>query len=264
MKRVLILLMAALAVSGFASNAEKRIAEAEKFFREGLDLMKTDASASAAAFEKSEALYRASAAEFPNAAVYLCLGNTAFLRHDFPKAVYYYRQSQSFRDNASVRTALNAARLRLNEEIEVPIQVKIFETVFFPHYRIPFSVRAAVLPLLLFGLSLIAASALIHGRWGRKKAAAVVVAFLLAADFLSVTVTAAEKTFRREGVILTEIEGRSGNHLAYDAAYLRPIPAGSEVTVTDERFGWMRIVLRDRSRCWVPKEAVSLIGDPLQ
>ena len=87
MKRVLILLMAALAVSGFASNAEERIAEAEKFFREGLDLMKTDASASAAAFEKSEALYRASAAEFPNAAVYLCLGNTAFLRHDFPKAL---------------------------------------------------------------------------------------------------------------------------------------------------------------------------------
>ena len=59
MKRVLILLMAALAVSGFSSNAEERIAEAEKFFREGLDIMKTDASASAAAFEKSEALYRA-------------------------------------------------------------------------------------------------------------------------------------------------------------------------------------------------------------
>lgn len=264
MKRIFIFLMMMTAVSGFASDAEGRLGEAEKFFREGLDLIKTDASASAAAFEKSEALYRASAAEFPNAAVYLCLGNAAFLRRDFPKAVYYYRQAQSFSDNASVRAALNAARLRLNEEIEIPVQVKIFETVFFPHYRIPFSVRAAAFPVLLFALSLLASSALLRGGWKRKKAAAAVLAFLLAADFLSVTVTVAEKTFRREGVILSETEGRSGNHLAYDPAYLRPVPAGSEVTVTDERFGWMRIVLRDRSRCWIPKEAVSLIGEPLQ
>lgn len=263
MKKLMILGYFLLSVfSVFASDAEVRLAEAERCYREGMDLLATDADEAVRLLEKSEGLYRRIAETYPNASVYLCMGNAAFLRKDFPRAVYYYREALSFRDSAEIRGALNAARSHLNERIEIPLQVRIFENVFFFHFRIPAGGRLITL-YLFFAVTVLSGSVMIYkGYAGRGIRTVLTVALIcFMCNLISVGITTAETVKYRDAVLLSETEGRSGDHPVYETVYLRPIPAGSEATVLESRPGWYRVRLRDRSKCWVPRESLSVIGE---
>lgn len=263
MKRIVLsFLLLILLLPAFASDAEARLQEAERLYREGLDFSATDSQEAARRFEKSEALYRSLARSYPNAEIFICLGNAAFFQQKFPQALYYYREAQSFQNSTKVRRALNATRLRLNEEIEIPLRIRIFESVFFFHYRIPLEVRLATL-FLFFAALTFSAAFFLFKHTALPKAFLSVCAVLLLFNFVSVTVSVSQKVRFKEGVLLQESSGRSGDHPVYDEAYLRPIPAGSEVIILEERPGWCRVRLRDRSQCWVSTEAVSVIGESL-
>lgn len=246
----------------FGSDAEARLAEAERCYREGMDLLASDSAEAVRLLEKSEGLYRRIAETYPNASVYLCMGNAAFLRKDFPKAVYYYREALSFRDSAEIRGALNAARLHLNERVEIPLRVRIFEGVFFFHFRIPAAIRLVTL-YFFFAVAVSAASLIVYRGQASRRLRTVLTAavILFTGNLISVGITVSETVKYRDAVLLSETEGRSGDHPVYDTVYLRPIPAGSEVTVLENRPGWCRIRLRDRSKCWVPRESLSVIGE---
>lgn len=263
MKRFLLsVILLGVLLPGFASDDEVRLAEAERLYREGMDLLATDFSQAASLLEQSEGLYRTLAEKYPNASVYVCLGNSAFFRKKFPLAVYYYREAQSFRNSAEIRSGLNAARLRLNEQIEIPLRVRIFEGVFFGHFWIPFSVRLLTLYLFFAGLSFFGAFFVYRkGAVRGGKTILTVCGILFVCNFVSVGITAVEKIKWQEGVLLQETEGRSGDHPAYEEAYRRMIPAGSEITVLKRRPGWLYVRLRDRSKCWIPEGAVSVIGE---
>lgn len=263
MKRQIICgLILLIALPVFASDIEERLAEAERCYREGMDLLASDSDEADRLLEKSEGLYRRIAEIYPNASVYLCMGNAAFLRKDFPRAVYYYREAQSFRDSAEIREALNAARGHLNERIEIPLQVRIFENVFFFHFRIPAGIRLVTLYLFFAVAALTGAGAVYKGGAGRRTLTVLTAAVILfTCNLISVGITVAESVKYRDGVLLSETEGRSGDHPVYETVYLRPIPAGSEVTVLESRPGWYRVRLRDRSKCWVLRESLSVIGE---
>lgn len=245
-----------------ASDDERRLEEAQRYYREALDLLSSDAAEAAGLLGKSESLYRSLAEKYPNSSIYLCLGNTAFLRKDFPLAVFYYREALSFRNTAEARSALNAARLRLNEQIEVPFPVRIFEGVFFFHYRIPLEIRLVLLYLFFAAGSLFGAYCLFkHGTVRSGRVLLTVCAVFFICNLVSVGITVLQKSRYREGVLLQETEGRAGDHPIYESAYARSVPAGSEIIVLETRPGWYRVRLRDRSVCWLPRESVSLIGE---
>ncbi len=263
MKRFFIsLFLVFLLFPASASDDERQLEEAERYYREGLDLLSSDSEGAVRLLEKSGALYRSLAERYPNSSIYLCLGNIAFFEKEYPLAVYYYREALSFRDTAGIRSALNAARLRLNEQIEIPLPVRIFESVFFFHYRISPEIRLISLYLVFAAGSLLAARYVFKRgamRYGRTLLTICAVLFIC--NFASVAVTVVQKSLYKEGVLLQDTEGRSGDHPVYESAYARPVPAGSEIIVLETRPGWYRVRLRDRSTCWLPRESVSLIGE---
>lgn len=268
MKRIILILLSLFVFSCEPSVEEsqslKLATSALESYRKGLDSL-SSGKIDERSFVKSEELLRLLGRDYPNQELFLALGHSAFWRKEFPLAIYYYREADSFGYDKEVRASLNAARKQLGERIEVPIQEKIFQGVFFFHFWIPFAFRLAILLIVLWCLGILAALWIFKGRiprWGVFFLIVGVTIFIAEGSSLSISLY--QLNYRQEGVLLQETEGRSGDHLSYDESYLHKIPAGSEVKILERRNEWSYVQLSNRSRCWIPNESVAFIGDSLQ
>lgn len=220
-----------------------------------------------------EARYREAGAHFLEAwkagaattEVFTNAGNAFAFAGALGEAVLAYRRALAIDPgNAGARSSLEYLRSKL------PIRpaaggavASILKTLFFWHEGLAFRLR-----FLLFAIFYPAAfGAFALAAWRRSPFRALgLLALVLGTAFLgSILVDAASAPLATEAVIQVDIEGRRGDGLNYSASHSKPLPAGTELTILEEREtggsreAWLRVRLLDGRESWIPRGVVERI-----
>jgi hypothetical protein len=81
----------------------------------------------------------------------------------------------------------------------------------------------------------------------------------------SILVDALSGSLAREAVVVVDVEGRRGDGLNYNPSHVKPFPAGTEVTILEERKRegasetWLRVRLLDGRESWIPRGVVERV-----
>lgn len=77
---------------------------------------------------------------------------------------------------------------------------------------------------------------------------------------ISVVFTAIGMDNDIDGVITEkEVMARQGNGHIYEPAFMTPLHSGTEFTILESRESWLYVALLDGSKCWLPKQSITLI-----
>jgi hypothetical protein len=196
-----------------------------------------------------------------NAGVYYNLGNAYLLKGDIGRAILNYRRSELLDDtNSDLQKNLAFARSRRIDQIEIPTEKKVLQTLFFWHYDFSIKVRF-FLACLFFAVGFLTLTAMVwFGRRGPMAAICAVCGVLVFSFALSVTVETAGKARLRSGVIVSEsIVARTGDGHNYPKSFKDPLHAGTEFDMVKRQSGWFNIRLADGSDGWVPAGTAELI-----
>jgi len=191
------------------------------------------------------------------------LGNCYLQAGDVGRAILHYRRAQRFipRD-AQLADNLGVARSRCLVNIPRSRGGTLLRGVFFWHFETSAAGRAktAIVAYVLFWL-LLAARTVIPRR--PLYVAAGIVGAIAAACGGSF---AAERWLDRNSpeavVVSTDVAVYKGPASTYQRQFEQPVQPGVEVTVREQRSGWINIELVDGKRGWVESEAIELIPQP--
>ncbi|RMG11251.1 MAG: hypothetical protein D6731_15855 [Planctomycetota bacterium] len=195
-----------------------------------------------------------------SAKLFVNAGNAYFFAGDLGRAALFYRRALVLDPREpKARAGLVAVRRRLPWRPPPSPGTDLLRALFFWHEGLSFAARRAafagtwLLAFVLLGLA------------RRRRGflwAAIPCALIASALLGSLAVSASAPPPERQGVILTSVQGRTGDGRSYSPSHSAPLPAGSEVEVLEERGGWLRVLLRDRSPAWVPASCVERLAPP--
>lgn len=243
-------------------EAEQYLSRAEESFREGLRLDASDPEAAGESFQKSILYYREliERGGIRNGKIYYNIANAYFRMGDLGRAILNYKRAALYiPNNDNLKKNLEYARSRGLNKIEAREKEKIFRTLFFLHYDLPFGVRFMIFSVS-FALVWIIASIMIFFRNGKLKTALILFSLISAIFLGSLAVEMTSGSAKREGVITEEsVVARKGDARSYQPSFTEPLRAGTEFELLEERGGWYHIELINGERCWIPSDS----GDPV-
>lgn len=259
--RFIVLVLGAVAASSAIAGADPAaasatgLATARQVYRDALN--QTDTAARAAGFAAAESLYADLTDTYPDRPELLTdWGNAALGAHDFGKAALAYRRALRL-DATAERASKNLAWLRsaMPEWLPRPPS-SAMDSLFFWHYALAVPWRH------LIGALAFLAALLLLAPWGdrrlsRWRRAAVVPAVVWLAMVGSLVVehdAARDAVVQQEGVTL-----RSADSLGAPPVLPQPLPAGAELTILEQRQGWARVSLGNRSAGWVEARAIATV-----
>ena len=177
-------------------------------------------------------------------------GNAWFKSGEIGRAIANYRQAQSYRPfDSRVRLSLEASRaLRIDAVPEIESGKK------WP---------------LRWMLALLALCWLLAGMVGlfwiryRTRAWACLAGVLLAGSlYLGVSLAWQLTREYKPGVLVVdEAYARKGPSYSYQSAFLDPLHNGIEMTILENRSGWVLARLEEGSECWLPDETVRVLEE---
>ncbi len=245
-----------------AEEARQYLSRAEKSFREGLRLDASDPGASGESFQKSILYYRELIEKggIRNGKIYYNIANAYFRMGDLGRAILNYKRAALYMpNNDNLKRIMEYARSRRLNKIEAREKEKIFRTLFFLHYDLPFGVRFMIFSVA-FALVWITASIMIFFRNGKLKTALILFSAVSALFLVSLAVETASASAEREGVITEEsVVARKGDARSYQPSFTEPLRAGTEFNLLEERGGWYHIELVNGERCWIPSTSAELV-----
>jgi hypothetical protein len=236
---------------------------AEAAFDRGAAAYEKDPDAARRSFTESAAAYGTLAYErgIRNARLLANLGNASLLSGDVGRAMLAYRRAERIDPaDRTVRAGLALVRSRV-ETISRADGEDAF--AWLERWRAVLPPRA----LLLTGVGawVLGWAALAINRMipvGGRPRWAGIAAVLLGATCIAVV--AADQAVRLRSpeavVIARSIEGRKGpGGAVYEPSFDKPLSAGVELRIVEERTGWARVRLLDGRETWVPLGAIERV-----
>lgn len=243
-------------------EAEQYLSRAEDAFKEGLRLDASDPQAAGESFQESILYYREliERGGIRNGKIYYNIANAYFRMGDLGRAILNYKRAELYiPNNDNLKKNLEYARSRRLNKIEVREKEKIFRTLFFLHYDLPFGVRFMIFSVS-FALVWIIASIMIFFRNGKLRTALILFSLISAVFLVSMAVEMTSGSAKREGVVTEEsVVARKGDARSYQPSFTEPLRAGTEFELLEERGGWYHIELINGERCWIPSDSGNLV-----
>ncbi|MCD6380452.1 hypothetical protein J7M07_08435 [bacterium] len=240
------------------------LAEAQKAFQKGLELETSSPKSARDYFRSSILHYRRMVEEggVRNGRIYYNIGNAYFRLDDLGRAILNYKRAALYIPNDdNLRRNLEYARGRRKNKVEEKEREKIFKTLFFLHYDLPYSVKFLVFSIS-FALMWMTASLYIFVRSGRFKIVIIIFAIISAGFFTSLMVERINFTESPAGVIIDdETVARKGDAVTYQPSFTDPLCAGTEFKLIENRGAWWQIELVNGARCWIKSDAGETITE---
>ncbi len=264
MKAIVSVAMVLFALGGFAhadsSNPEQVLADAERTFQQAVTLADESPDEAERAFALAAAHYQVLVDEFgiESASLYLNLGNARLLSGDVGRAVLNYRRAQRLAPaDPDIIAALNLAK----GSIDVAVQPSLPERSVSLLSRTLTLIGRPLVFAVAIGCWIIAWIACAAGRLRTQPIRMVPVRALFVIGVVGAGVLVLEQALTtqvRTGVVVwDEVTGRSGPGAGvYDETFDRPLPAGLELTIIEERDGWIEARLADGRITWLPINAI--------
>ena len=234
------------------------LTEAQEAFQKGLELEVSSPESARDYFRSSILHYRRMVEEgaVRNGKVYYNIGNAYFRLDDLGRAILNYKRAALYIPNDdNLKQNLDYARGRRKNKIEEKEREKVFKTLFFLHYDLPYSVRFLVF-FISFALIWLAASLYIFVGSGRLRISIIVFALISAGFFASLMVDKINFTRSPAGVIIDdEVVARKGDAVTYQPSFTDPLCAGTEFRLIENRGAWWQIELVDGVRCWIQSDS---------
>ena len=252
---------------------------AQAAFRNGLETFAAAQELQTSSPDRREEIterYRAAAEHFRAAwregattvAVFANAGNAYYFAGDLGKCVLFYRRALALApSDPDVQRSLAHVRAELPIQRPQGAATSLVNTLFFWHASFPPRLRRTLFAaLFIAGFALLAVS-LRRKRPFRVFGLAVLVISI--APLISLLVDAFGASLRREAVVGVEVAGRTGDGKSYSTSHSRPFPAGTEVTIIEERASsaapgapdkrWVRVRLLDGSESWIPEGTIERV-----
>jgi len=236
--------------------------EAEKLFNEGNEKSATSHEETVALWRKASARLERAIKEggLANGAVFYNLGNVYFRLGDMGRAILNYRRAQRFTPNDSnLMRNLEYARRNCQDSVQEQESTKVLKTLFFWHYDFALSTREMV---FLIAFVAFCSLGILRIRLARSWLAITIagVGFMALVMAGSIAMTELGENRRSRGVILDkEVVARTGNSSAYEESFEKPLHAGTEFIVLENRGQWLEIQLADGKTCWIPGESADTV-----
>lgn len=192
------------------------------------------------------------------------IANAHYFAGDTPKAVLYYRRA-SLADPGNRVAQSSLAAVRQSLPIRKPHRgpaTSLMQSMMFWHHGTSFMTRKALLTVVAPAFWLCLTVSLWRHRPFRTIALLLaIVATPLAA---SVALDAFGRAAEAQAVVMTETQGRRGDHPSYSPSHSQAFPPGTELTVLERRStagsGWIRSRLLDGSETWLPADRVAFVA----
>ncbi len=246
-----------------ATQLQSLFAEGNGFFRQANDLAATDPEGAKALYQKAILRFERIAEEggVRNGKLYYDLGNAYFLGGDLGRAILNYHRAKRYLPNdVNLLQNLAYVRSQRSDRIDEPQNTRVLKTLFFWHYDLSVRTRTLLFVPAFLALWLCAVVRLFVRRPGLNAAIALCAVASLSL-FGSLAVDAVAQAKDASGVIVApEVLARKGNGETYQPSFEEPLHAGTELSLVEDRGEWCNIRLRDGRTCWVPAQAMELVG----
>jgi tetratricopeptide (TPR) repeat protein len=235
---------------------------AEQAFRRGVELDETDPAAASEQYERALLHYERIVRDdgVQNGRLYYNIGNTYFRLGEVGRAILNYRRAALYiPQDENLEANLEYARSRCIDRIESQESERIFKTLFFLHYDVPFPIKLMVFAASFAALWAIASILLFFRR--PFLGTLLVISLVVSGLFLVSIVVETVQTARSPAGVVTarEVMARKGDAETYQPSFIEPLHAGTEFVSLEERSGWRHIELGDGSRGWIPVTAGELV-----
>lgn len=210
-----------------------------------------------AAFARAERLFAGAAAQGGNAELWTNVGTAALQAEHVGAAIFAYRRALSLDpDHRRAQQNLTHARTLLPAWIPRPESGGFLDSFLAWQHAMSAGERRGA-AALAFALGAAMVGAALAGGSGVLRILAV---FPLAAWGLLLA-SGAARGGERDGVIIgLDTMARAADSRNAPARFAEPLPAGTEITITDERGDWTRVLLADGRDAWVSSAAVQPVG----
>lgn len=248
-------MVAAVAQAGPASDV---IADARAQYQGAL--AETDSLRRVRLFAKAELVLRQAAAAHPQApALQVDWGNAALGARDVGRAALAYRRALRVAPgNERAAANLSWLRARLPVWLPRPADAGTLDSLLFWRGRFTSA------QLHLIGAGAFALAALLLAGWLHWQRAGLRAGALAATVVWLGSTASALAAGAQTGAVVLEDGAvlRSADSMGAAPAFANPLPAGTEVQVLEERPGWLRVVLADATRGWLPANALERVAPP--
>ena len=188
------------------------------------------------------------------------IGNIYFRIGDISRAIFYYRKAQLYiPDDENLIHNLTYARNQRVDQIEEKETSKVLKTIFFWHYDFSSKTRL-ILFAVFFGLLWVFASIRLFIKNPMWIWCIVLSTCLATLPMGSLIIDEAVSSRHLDGVIFaSEVIARKGDSKTYQPSFKKPLHAGTEFRLLEERNTWYYIELADGRCSWIPSKSVGLI-----
>ncbi len=263
---IVLLLVPVLAFAADSSelSAQDCLRNAETAFSEANSLSATDTAAAMAQYDKAILYFRKLIDDYgiQNSHIFYNIGNAWMMKGDIGMAILNYRRAEKLDgSNTDIAGNLTYARSLRTDQIPVPVEKKVLETLFFWHYD--FSLKGRLISAIAFWwITCIVIAIMIKTR--KHPAPAVMVAVLMLFCTLCLTGSVTYERINSDrlayGVITAhQTVARQGDSDTYPESYTEPLHSGTEFKLLEKRQGWYKIMLGNDDITWVKANDTDLI-----
>lgn len=236
--------------------------EANTMFADANRLSNTDPEAAMDLYRKSLLRYKkiVNQGNIENGKLYYNIGNIYFKTQDIGRAILNYLKAEQYIGNdINLQRNLEFARNVRKDRIEVKQETKILKTLFFWHYDLSSKTRLILFTIAFCLLWFFAAARIFLKKPVLKwMIGTALFLSLLFAGSLGIEYLNLKQSI--PGVIINEeVVARKGNSISYEPSFKKPLHAGTEFTLVENRGTWVQVKLQDGRTCWLPKSAIALV-----
>lgn len=195
-----------------------------------------------------------------NADLYVNMGNAALQCEQMGQAVLAYRHALVIEPgHRRAHENLNYARHMLPDWVPRPQTRTLLDTFFFWHQTISRSGRNLMASLCFSAAAILMAIAIRWKRnWARNTA---VLAVVVWAALTGLSLWERWHTTNNQAVITaSQVVVRSADSIGAPPRFAEPLPAGTEVEVTDQRQSWAHVRLANGRDGWIRTSSFMLVS----
>ena len=256
---ITIMTLACSAVNAFAADeADKKqcLQEAERCFTQANGLIDSSPSEAMELYNKSILNYKRLIDEFKiqNEHIYYNIANAWLMQGNIGKAILNYRRAEELDGSSTdINGNLNYARSLRADQIPIPVEKKVLETLFFWHYD--FSLAGRFYGAVFFWwLSAAMIAMMVITKKKPLPAIAVCCVFIFCTLCLGGSVAYQMQHGKTDnfGVITSETAvARQGDGENYPESFAEPLHSGTEFKLLENRGSWYKIELGNGDTTWV-------------
>ena len=212
-------------------------------------------------FRRAERLFRAvTESGVENAALYTNLGNAALQAEHLGPAVLAYRRALLLEPGLAVaQQNLQHARGLLPDWVPTATGAGLLDS-FFVWHRTTSTVVRANLAALAFSVAVLCLAASIYFRVAPPRYAAAPAAAVWVALALSLAFDPGRAASQQGVVVVEEATARAADSINAPRRFGEPLPGGTELTILEDRGGWLQIELHNGRNAWVTATSVERVA----